>query len=140
MDKLPAMKTPIAFTLACLAISTLSCMERKMTITSEPPGAMVTLSDVEVGRTPVTMPFTWYGDYDIILRMDGFQTVSTHAKINPPIYAVPPWDFMSEIVPWTYKDNRYLNYKLSKAVQPTTRELLDRAEKLKARNIEPVKK
>src|SRR6202000_2421377 len=60
----------------CLALLVASlclfsgCVERKITIGSAPAGAIVTLNDEEVGRTPVTVPFTWYGDYDIVLRLE----------------------------------------------------------------------
>jgi predicted ATPase len=70
------------------------CVERELTITSQPEGALVYVSDVEVGRTPVTIPFTWYQNYDVILRMDGYQTLKTHARLTPPWYEVPPLDLL----------------------------------------------
>ncbi|HQI29243.1 MAG TPA: PEGA domain-containing protein, partial [Sedimentisphaerales bacterium] len=39
------------------------CVERRLTIYTEPPGAIVTLNDQEIGVSPVTVPFNWYGDY-----------------------------------------------------------------------------
>ncbi len=115
------------------------CVERKMTITSEPSGALVWVSDVEVGRTPVTISFTWYGDYDIILRKDGFETRKTHANIIMPWYEVPPLDLLSEIAPWTYRDNRYLHFKLDKRVEPSDADLIERAAELQKRTFQPVK-
>jgi hypothetical protein len=46
------------------------CVERKLTIASDPPGALTYINDTEVGRTPVTVPFLWYGDYDVRLRAE----------------------------------------------------------------------
>jgi len=120
----------------CLA----GCVERKMTITTEPAGALVFVSDKEIGRTPVTFPFLWYGDYEIIIRHDGYQTLITHANIVPPVYELPPLDLLSELAPWTYHDRRYLRYKLEKLVLPTDAELLERADELRRLNLEPVKK
>ena len=120
-----------------LAMSIIGCVEREMTITSEPAGALVFVSDVEIGRTPVTIPFTWYGDYDIILRHDGYETKKTHAKINPPIYEIPPLDLFSAIAPWTYHDRRYLHYKMDTLVLPSDEELVKQAEALQKRNLEP---
>ena len=111
-----------------------------MTITSEPTGALVYVSDVEVGRTPVKMPFTWYGDYDIILRADGCQTLKTHANITMPIYEIPPFDLLSEMAPWTYRDSRYLHFRLAELDQPSEDELISRAERLKERNAPPIGK
>jgi len=116
------------------------CLEREMTITSEPEGALVFLSDTEIGRTPVTKQFTWYGDYDIILRKEGYQTLKTHAKIDPPPQEIPPLDLFCEIAPWTIRDQRYLHFKLEKMVEPTDQQLIDRAEAIKRQNLEPMRK
>ena len=109
-----------------------------MTITSDPAGALVRISDNEKGRTPVTVPFTWYGDYDIILSREGHQTLKTHANLRPPIYEIPPLDFFSAIAPWTYHDRRYLHYTLTKLSPPDEEALLERAEELRRRTLEPV--
>jgi len=111
-----------------------------MVITSRPSGALVYVSDVEVGRTPVTLPFTWYGDYDIILRRAGFETICTHAEIYPPIYEIPPLDLLSEIAPWTYHDRRYLHYEMEKLVLPNEDELIRRAEALREKNLQPAER
>jgi hypothetical protein len=44
------------------------CVERTITINSEPQGALVYLNDEEVGRTPVSVPFLYYGTYDVRLE------------------------------------------------------------------------
>jgi len=122
-----------------ITISVISgCVERKMTITSEPPGAVVYVSDVEIGRTPVTRTFTWYGDYDVILRMEGYETKKTHAQICPPPYEIPPFDLLSEMAPWTYHDNRYLHFTLNKLDPPTNQELIQNADMMRVKNLEPV--
>ena len=116
------------------------CVERELRLTSEPDGVLVFISDVEVGRTPVTVPFTWYGDYDIILRREGYETLNTHANLSPPIYEIPPFDLLSAVAPWTYHDRRYLHYKLSKLVLPSDDELVKRAQMMRQRNLQPVKR
>ncbi len=135
------MRRPLSITLvAALALTFGGCVEREMHITSDPDGALVYVSDVEVGRTPVTLPFTWYGDYDVILRRDGYETLKTHADINAPWYEVPPLDLFSALAPWTYHDQRYLHYELEKLDPPTEEELIERAERLGERNAEPVER
>jgi len=111
-----------------------------MTITSDPSGALVFVSSEPIGRTPVTKKFEWYGDYEIVLRYEekGYKTLKTHAQINPPWYEIPPLDLLSQIAPWTYRDRRFLNYKLEQ-LQPTSdEELIKRAESLEKRNRAPV--
>jgi len=124
--------------IACLGAALLcGCVEREMTITSEPAGALVFVSDREMGRTPVTFPFTWYGDYDIILRRDGHETLKTDAPINPPWFEVPPLDLLSHVAPWTYRDKRFLHYKLQELQPISDKELIKRADKMRKRNLAP---
>ncbi|MGC9454969.1 MAG: PEGA domain-containing protein [Phycisphaerae bacterium] len=131
---------PLAYCISLVAVGLLlGCVERELTITSQPEDALVYVSDEEVGRTPVTIPFTWYGDYDIILRKDGYETLDTHAEIDMPWYEVPPIDLLSAVAPWTYHDRRYLHYELEPLTLPGDEELLDEAEQMRQRTIEPVK-
>jgi len=127
----------IVIAVGCLACG---CVEREFTFTSEPEGALVHVSDKEIGRTPVTMPFTWYGDYEIILRLEGHRTIKTHAKINPPWYEYPPIDLLSQIAPWTYHDRRHLHYEMAKLTAATDEELIERAEVREKRNLETIRR
>lgn len=120
------------------------CVERELVITSEPQGALVQVSDVTVGRTPVIMPFTWYGDYEIIVRHEGeqgrpYRTLKTHANINPPIYEIPPLDLLSALAPWTYHDTRYLHYELEPLEAPEPDEIIERARELREETLQRVR-
>jgi hypothetical protein len=130
---------PLSMIMASLGAAVLSgCVEREIAITSEPEGALVFVSDREMGRTPVTFAFTWYGDYDIILRdKEGYEALRTHAVINPPWYEVPPLDLLSHIAPWTYHDKRFLHYKLEKLKPLSDEELIKKADEMKRRTVEP---
>jgi hypothetical protein len=119
--------------LACLA----GCVERRLTVTTDPPGALVYVSDTEVGRSPVTIPFTYYGDYDIILRLEGRETLKTHANLTPPWYQVIPLDLLSEVAPWTTYDRRYVHYELTPASLPGEEEFIRRAREMRRRNLLP---
>jgi len=119
------------------ALAACGCVERKMVITSEPSGALVYVSQVEVGRTPVTLPFTWYGDYDITLRLDGYQALDTHANLRPPLYEAPPLDLFSELAPWTCQDTRYLHFPLSLVEPVDDQELIRRAREMAQKLQEP---
>jgi len=127
----------VALAGACLS----GCVERRLKITSDPPGALVYLANDEVGRTPLTVPFTWYGDYEVILRLEGHEAKITHTNITPPIYDIPPWDLISQaFVPWTYHYSVSRHYELTPLVPPTEAELIERAMALRERNLEPVRK
>lgn len=132
--------TGLILTIVAVAFGLAGCIDQELAIRSEPSGALVFVSDKEVGRTPVTIPFTWYGDYDIVLRMDGYQTIKTHAKLNPPVYGIPPLDLLATLAPWTFHDRRYLYYEMKTYVAPSDEELIMRGEALGKRTLEPVKK
>ncbi len=57
--------------LAAVCMGPTGCVQRTITITSDPPHAIVWLNDEEIGRTPVTVPFTFYGKYDVRIVHEG---------------------------------------------------------------------
>ena len=77
-----------------------ACVRRTIEITSEPEGALVWLNDREVGRTPCSIEFTYYGRYDVRLRRDGFEPISGFgaAKCNKSIYRFGA-DLIAEVIP-----------------------------------------
>jgi hypothetical protein len=134
------MKRMGAILLAGGMILLAGCVERRLTITSEPTGALVTVNSKEVGRTPVTFPFTWYGDYDVQLRLDEseqhYQTLKTHYQVKPPAYEVPPLDLFSELAPWTYNVDMHAHFQLQKALPVSDDQLRKQSEALRTRAIQ----
>ncbi len=113
------------------------CVERTIKITSNPPGARVFLNDEEIGTTPVKTTFLWYGDYDVILRKDGYKTLKTHHRVTPPWYEVPPLDFVSEcLVAATIHDDHALpTYELTPTDTPDVDAIVERAVQLRGRAL-----
>jgi hypothetical protein len=108
-------------------------VRRTLTINSDPQGALVYLNDAEVGRTPVSVDFLWYGEYDVILRKEGYATLQTSERIPEPWYQIPPIDFFAEVCwPGQIHDQHAVAYALEPAVPPDREELLQRAEALRA--------
>ena len=113
------------------------CVRRSLTIHTEPPGALVYVNDEEVGRSPVTTDFLWYGDYGVTLRKEGFQTLQTNEKIKEPWYQVPPIDFWAEVLwPGSFHDQHSFSYTLAPAEFPNREELVQRASELRERSAE----
>lgn len=75
------------------------CTQRTLVITTEPPGALVWLNDVEVGTTPVETDFTYYGGYDVRIRRPGYEPVQTKRVIQAPWYELPVVDLGAEMWP-----------------------------------------
>ena len=123
---------------ALLGTATLpiGCVRRTMTVRTEPEGARVMLNDEPVGTSPVTLDFTWYGDYDVTCSKDGCETLHTHHRINPPWYQVPPFDFFAEsLLPATLHDHQDMSFTLEPAKQVNRPELIDRAKEFRDRAI-----
>jgi hypothetical protein len=111
------------------------CVERTMTIKSDPPGALVYLNDQEVGRTPITRDFVWYGDYQVEVRKEGYETLKTHKWVKAPGYLWVPFDFFVELSPFMVKDHHDMAFALkpqsAEAAEPGP--LMSRAEELKGK-------
>ncbi len=114
------------------------CVERRMLIRTDPPGAMVYVDDYELGTTPISTNFTYYGTRKIRLVKDGFKTKTIMQPVPPPWYQIPPLDFVSEtLVPRRIEDHRTLSYQLEPEVVVPTDQLLGRAEALRAQGRNP---
>lgn len=117
-----------------LMLSSGGCVEQLLTIDSDPSGAVVTLNDQEVGRTPVTTNFKWYGFYEANVRKDGFQTLKTTSPVIAPWWQWVPVDLCAELIPVRYTDHQYLHYTLQPitARQDDPARLLRQGERLRA--------
>ncbi len=121
----------IVAALALLSAST-GCVQRQLTIRSNPAGALVYIGNEPIGVTPCSTPYTYYGVREIRLVRDGFETLTVSQKIPPPWYERFPLDFVSEnLWPGEIRDDRTLNFQLEpqKIVPPG--ELIARGENLR---------
>jgi len=82
-----------------LLVACVGCVQRTITVTSQPSGALVYLNDEEVGRTPVSAPFTHYGTYDVRLEAEGYEPLWTEARAKAPWWEYPGPDLLAEAVP-----------------------------------------
>jgi hypothetical protein len=97
---------------------------------------MVALNDQPVGTSPVTVDFTWYGDYDVVLRKDGYETLKTHQRLNPPWYQLPGIDFFSEVlVPFTIHDKQQMTFALEPRQAVDKDALLQNAIEIRERTL-----
>ncbi len=124
------------FALAVSLIVVTGCVERTVTITTVPDGATVILNDQEVGTSPVTVPFTWYGDYDLICRKQGFATDERKLHISTPWYQIPIVDLVTEnLTPVTFRDHRAVQIDMQPEQLPTREELLSRGAEFRDRAL-----
>jgi len=122
---------------ACLFLQS-GCVIRRYTIRSEPPGAQVIVNDEEIGPTPVSRQFTYYGDREVTLVKDGFETKTVIQPMDAPWWDNLLTEFFSEnLVPFTMRDEREFKYDLQPAQSPAANDLYDRANALRAESQAP---
>ena len=105
------------------------CVERKLTINTEPQGALVILNDEEIGTSPVTVSFEWYGDYWVRISKEGYESLNTHRPLKRPLHDVPPFDFFAQIInPNRIVDSYEWTFELSPKRQISRQELIRKAQ------------
>jgi len=108
------------------------CVDRRMTILSDPPGALVRVNGYDLGAAPVDVPsdkFVYYGHYEIELIKDNYEPLRVRQAVPPPWYERFPLDFISEnLVPWRIKDHRIYSYTLAPPQPMVSEQVLQNAE------------
>lgn len=121
-----------AIALVVLVANFAGCVQRRLTVRSDPPGAVVYIDNHRIGVTPVATDYVYYGTRQFRLEKDGFETIHVERFIPPPWYQFPPLDFVTEnIVPGEIRDERLFSFKLNPQVIVPRRQLLDRANGLR---------
>jgi len=100
------------------------CVERTLTIRSEPSGAFVSLDGRDMGRTPVTTRFSEYGGREITVWPDpenpafegGYLRESRIVPIKAPVYQWLGLDLFFELLyPWNLHDKQEVTFQLKRA-------------------------
>jgi len=113
----------------CLVVAAAGCVQRRMTIRSNPPGALVYVDDYQIGTTPVSNDFVYYGTRKIRLVKDGYETLTVRQPFPIPWYEVFPLDFVTEnIWPWEIRDERVVDLAMTVAASTPPESVVARAE------------
>ena len=127
MNKLHLQRTSLVLTLlGLLVVGLAGCVQRTISITSEPDGALVHLNDEEVGRTPLKVPYSFYGTYDVRLEKEGFKPLWTKQKTEAPWWEAPGPDLFAEMIP-NNKIEQQWHFDLELASDVTEEGLIERA-------------
>lgn len=129
--------SPIRASIAMLAFSAGlgGCVRRELVITSQPPGALVHVNDVEIGRTPVRAGFKFYGVYDIRLELDGYEPLWTSAEAESPWYETPGIDAVALAIPADIANEVRWHFEMAPLTEPdddAILTLIGRAKELEA--------
>ena len=121
----------ICFVLLLLMLP-LGCVKRTLSITTTPPNALVWLNDREVGRTPLTVDFLYYGEYDIRIQHNDTESVMTSRWLRAPWWDMPFVDIGAEVLPVQLHSTPLWHFNL----QPRNNnldDLVDRASQFRSR-------
>ena len=127
----------LLISLVTLLISS-GCIERRLTINTVPSGALVTLNDEEIGVSPVTVNFNWYGDYRIQIIKEGYDIFNTHRELKAPLHDTMPFDFFCGVLwPGRIVDSYEWSFDLQPYTEMNREELIQDALKLQQQAAEP---
>ena len=119
--------------LGTAALLLAGCVERKLTINTEPEGALVILNDEQIGNSPVTVAFNWYGDYGVRASKEGYQTLQTHRELKAPWHDWFPLDFFAQVLyPGRIVDHYEWTFELAPRQTLTREELIEKAHALRS--------
>jgi hypothetical protein len=122
----------LAAAVAFLAVLSAGCVQRRMTIRSNPPGALVYVDDYQLGTTPVSHDFVYYGTRKIRLVKDGYETLTVRQPFPIPWYEYFPLDFVSEnLIPWEIRDERVVDLAMQPAASTPPELVVSRAEQVR---------
>ncbi|MBI5366881.1 MAG: PEGA domain-containing protein [Planctomycetes bacterium] len=128
----PAAVLALVALLACAGLS--GCVDRKIEVESDPPGADVWVDGKHLGKTPIAIPFTYYGGRDLRLEKEGYQSIRVLHSTTPPVFEYFPVDLVSEcIIPFNLHDVKSLRFDLEPVREADLKELVERADALRFR-------
>ena len=130
----------IAITLIAAVLLLGGCVQRTITINTEPTGAMVSLNDEEIGTSPVTVNFEWYGDFNVIISKIGYETLKTHREIKRPVRDRFPADLLYDLFGSNRVDRYEWSFELSPYQPPVRAEIIKDALELRADTVTELQK
>lgn len=90
-----------------------ACVERKLLIKTEPPGAMIRVNGKKEGKAPRTWPFEHYGTILVEAELEGHEPVQQEHRLRSPWWQKEGINVFTDAVwPGTIHDNHELVIKL----------------------------
>ena len=122
--------------LAAVTVTGCQSVQRRMTIRSNPPGAMVLVDGREIGYAPASVDFTYYGTREITLVKDGYETTKSLQHFKMPWYQYPGVEFVSDnFLPVTVTNRHDITYNMRPKVAHVPGDLRGRADAFRSRAL-----
>lgn len=111
-------------------------VQRRMTIRSNPEGALLIVDGREVGYTPASVDFTYYATREVKLIKDGYETLTVHQAYKKPWYQWPGIEFVSDnFLPVTVTNRHDITYSMAPRVVQPPEGIRNRAEEFRSRAL-----
>jgi hypothetical protein len=123
-----------------LALAAAGCVERRLQVRTEPPGAKVTVNGQVLGLSPVVWTFEHYGVAVVEAELAGRERVRHGFRLKKPWYQLPILDFVTDVVlPFRIVDRHRVTIELPAVDELTEersrrelKELAERASRLRS--------
>ena len=112
------------------------CVHRRVTVNSYPQGALVKVDGRDIGYTPASFDYTWYGTREVQLLLDGYETHTELVRINAPWYQKFPLDFVSDnFLGRHVSDHRQFSFQLQPKRTDLSDDVMKRAGSLRSEAV-----
>src|SRR5262249_1703468 len=92
---------------------------------------LVLVDGDEIGYTPASADFTYYGTREITLIKDGYETLTVQQPLRKPWYQWPVIEFFADnLTPGHVTDRQAFNYQMQPQQMVPNQDLLRRGERL----------
>jgi hypothetical protein len=118
-----------------------ACVERRLFVRTEPPGATIRVNGAEVGKSPAEWRFDHYGTVLVEAELLGHEPAQEVHRLKKPFYQQPVLDFVTDVLyPGRIRDDHELRIELrplrdrtEEDVQREAHELEEAARELRTR-------
>lgn len=101
-----------------------ACVERRLLVRTDPPGAEVKVNGDVVGRAPTVWRFDHYGTVLVEAELAGHEPVQREVKLSSPWYQKPVIDFFADVVvPARIRDEHEIELRLEPSRRLSPREV-----------------
>ena len=118
------------------AVASVGCVDRRFVVTTNAPGAVVTVDGDQLGPAPVDSRYDYAGKREFRATAPGFEPLVQCVKFEPRWYDIPGLDLFAEVFwPFRIEDVRRVHLDLQPAQPVPVDQIQAGAEQLRSRGL-----
>lgn len=119
----------------CVLLLSMGCVDRRFVVTTNVPGALVSVDGKAIGPTPVDERYDYAGWREFRVVAPGYEPLVQRVKFEPKWYDYPGLDLVAEVFwPFRIEDVRRVDLELQPLQPLRHEELSSRGENLRSRS------